>query len=59
METKADMHTHSENSHDSVCPIEEMCLAQIKKETNVMAVTDYADIYSFTDYDIYSHRKSI
>ena len=54
MKITADMHTHSENSHDSVCSIEEMCLAQIEKGTNIMAVTDHADIYSFDDYDIYT-----
>lgn len=53
MEIKADMHTHSENSHDSLCPIEEMCLAQIEKGTNIMAVTDHADIY-LDDYDIFT-----
>ena len=54
MKIRADMHTHSENSHDSVCPVEKMCLAQIEKGTNIMAVTDHADIYSFDDYDIYT-----
>ena len=34
MKITADMHTHSESSHDSVCPIEYMCLAQIEKGTN-------------------------
>ncbi len=52
-----DMHTHSENSHDSVCKIEDMCLAQIARGTGIMAVTDHADIYSYEDYDIYTPIK--
>lgn len=39
----ADMHTHSENSHDSVCPIEEMTIAQMEKGTTIFAVTDHMD----------------
>ena len=55
----ADMHTHSEYSHDSVCPIEDMCIAQIQKGTDVMAVTDHADIFMHSTYDIYEPiRKS-
>lgn len=50
----ADMHTHSEYSHDSECSIEEMCMAQIQNGTNIMAVTDHADIYLCSDSDIYS-----
>ena len=57
MKIIADMHTHSESSHDSVCPIEDMCLAQMEKGTNVMAVTDHGDIYSYNDYDIYTPIK--
>lgn len=57
MKITADMHTHSESSHDSVCLIEDMCLAQIEKGTNVMAVTDHADIFSYKDYDIYTPIK--
>lgn len=50
----ADMHTHSVNSHDSVCEIEDMCLMQIKRGTKIFAVTDHCDIYLYKDYDIYS-----
>lgn len=32
----ADMHTHSEFSHDSVCKIEDMCLSQIEKGTKIL-----------------------
>lgn len=50
----ADMHTHSENSHDSVCPIEDMCLAQIEKGTDIFAVTDHCDVFAFNRYDIFT-----
>ncbi len=50
----ADMHTHSRFSHDSECFIEEMCISQIKKGTNIFAVTDHCDVYSFKDYDIFT-----
>ena len=50
----ADMHTHSENSHDSECKIEDMLSAQAEKQTGVFAVTDHCDIYSYLDYDIYT-----
>lgn len=53
----ADMHTHSVNSHDSVCEIEDMCIAQINKGTNIFAVTDHCDICSYGDYDIYTPIK--
>ena len=54
---KVDMHTHSENSHDSVCKIEDMCQAQIKRGMQIMAVTDHCDVYSYGDYDIYTPIK--
>ena len=52
--TFADMHTHSQFSHDSVCPIEEMCLSQIQKGTKIFAVTDHCDVFAFKDYDIFT-----
>ena len=53
----ADMHTHSVNSHDSVCEIEDMCLMQIKRGTNIFAVTDHCDVFSYNVYDIYTPIK--
>ena len=50
----ADMHTHSENSHDSVCKIEDMYNAQMACGTEIFAVTDHFDTYSFNDYDIFT-----
>ena len=53
----ADMHTHSENSHDSVCTIEQMCLSQIEKGTKIMAVTDHCDVASYKSYDVFTPIK--
>ena len=50
----ADMHTHSEYSHDSSCPIEEMRKAQVEKGTNIFAVSDHFDTYAYKDYDIFT-----
>lgn len=41
--TVADMHTHSESSHDSSCPVEAMAQAQIARGTRIFAVTDHYD----------------
>lgn len=49
----ADMHTHSENSHDSECAVEDMCLSQICKGTKIMAVTDHCDIFRYKERDIF------
>ena len=51
---KADMHTHSEFSHDSVCPIDEMLAGQKEKGVNVFAVTDHIDVDAFDKYDIFT-----
>ena len=50
----ADMHTHSQNSHDSQCKIEDMCFSQIERGTKIFAVTDHCDVFSYKDYDIYT-----
>lgn len=50
----ADMHTHSESSHDSECKISDMYLSQKARGTKFFAVTDHFDTYSHKDYDIFS-----
>ena len=50
----ADMHTHSEHSHDCSGKMERMCLSQIEKGVSFFAVTDHIDIYSHKDYDIFT-----
>lgn len=47
-----DMHTHSQSSHDSVCPVMEMCGAETVKGIQVMAVTDHCDVGSCEQYDV-------
>ncbi len=54
----ADMHTHSENSHDSKCKIEDMMWAQIENGTNIFAVTDHFDTSFYDDYDVFSPIKN-
>ncbi len=46
-----DMHTHSEYSHDSVCPIKDMVECQKLKGTAIFAVTDHCDIEYFETQD--------
>lgn len=50
----ADMHTHSEHSHDSVCPIRDMLTAQLEKGTAIFAVTDHLDADSHNAYDVFT-----
>ena len=50
----ADMHTHSEFSHDSTCPIEEMLEAQLKNGTNIFAVTDHCDLLFYEKIDVFT-----
>ena len=47
-----DMHTHSEHSHDSVCPIRDMAKAQMAKGMDGFAVTDHFDTHSYLRYDV-------
>lgn len=49
--TRADMHTHSENSYDSQCKLEDMCLAQIERGTSIMAVTDHLNALEYSAED--------
>jgi len=55
---RADMHTHSEWSHDSTLPIEAMLSAQKEKGTDLFAVTDHFDTASWVDYDVFARIKS-
>lgn len=53
----ADMHTHSEFSHDSSCKTEDMLLSEIERGVNVFAVTDHFDTASHNNYDIFTPIK--
>lgn len=52
-----DMHTHSENSHDSVCPVREMAEAAQKNKLDGFAVTDHCDIEYYDSLDLDSICK--
>ncbi len=54
----ADMHTHSEHSHDSSCKIEDMLNAQLEHGTKIFAVTDHFDTDLYEKYDIFTPIKS-
>lgn len=41
---RADMHNHTSSSIDSECPIDELCLAHIKRGTDAIAITDHLSI---------------
>lgn len=41
------MHTHSEHSHDSTCPIREMARKQQERGMYGFAVTDHCDLFSY------------
>ncbi len=53
----ADMHTHSEHSHDSSCKIEDMARANAKLGTGIFAVTDHFDTASHKTYDVFTPIK--
>lgn len=55
----ADMHTHSENSHDAFTPVIKIARMAVEKGIGVMAVTDHYDGFMFTknpDFDAYSNQ---
>ena len=47
-----DMHTHSENSHDSECPVCDMKAAAEKNGLSGFAVTDHCDIEYYQTMDL-------
>lgn len=48
-----DMHTHSENSHDSLCPVSEMKKSALEKGLCGFAVTDHCDVEYFDTVDLH------
>lgn len=55
---RVDMHTHSEYSHDSQCPISDMAANQSAKGTNAFAVTDHCDVFAWQDTDVLTPIKN-
>jgi len=49
-----DMHTHSEFSHDSQCPIEDMWAKQRENGTLPFAVTDHCETLKYKQIDIFT-----
>ena len=47
-----DMHTHSQNSHDSVCPVADMAVKAKERGLSGFAVTDHVDIEYCHEVDI-------
>ena len=55
----ADMHTHSENSHDAFTPVIRIARAAKEHGVQIMAVTDHYDGFMFTKnpgFDAYSNQ---
>lgn len=46
---QADMHIHSEHSHDSDCPVSRIYQAALEKEMDLVCITDHCDLYAGTD----------
>ncbi len=55
----ADMHLHSQNSHDSQCPVMDMARAQLERGVTVMAVTDHCDVGFGADLNMTSIEASV
>ncbi len=51
---QVDMHTHSENSHDSLCKMSDMILSQYKMGTKAYAVTDHFDAGYVDRFDYFN-----
>lgn len=47
---RADIHIHSEYSHDSTCPVSQIYRAALEKQMDVVCITDHCDIYP--DHDV-------
>lgn len=46
---RADMHMHSEHSHDSTTPVEALCKSAGEKGLDAICITDHCDIYRWSD----------
>lgn len=47
-----DLHSHTENSHDSTCPIVDLTAAAVQRGISVLAVTDHCDIQYYLSRSI-------
>lgn len=57
---RADVHIHSEYSHDSVCPVSEIYQSAKEKQMDMVCITDHCDLYAGHDADsVLERRKEI
>lgn len=47
-----DMHVHSQNSHDSICPVAQMAETALQRNVACFAITDHCDIQYYVDRDM-------
>lgn len=56
----ADIHIHSEYSHDSTCPLSEIYKAAREKQLDLVCITDHCDLYSDENpEELLEQRKQI
>lgn len=59
-EFRADIHIHSEYSHDSGCPVSEIARTAKEKGMDLVCITDHCDLYpGHTAEDVLERRKEI
>lgn len=57
---RADIHIHSEYSHDSTCPVSEIYGAALEKGIDLVCITDHCDLYANDDpQKVLESRKQI
>ena len=52
----ADMHTHSESSHDSVCSLTERIKEVQNGTCDIFAVTDHCDIPTYKEQSFFGYK---
>lgn len=55
---KYDSHLHTNNSHDGVQSIDELCLSAIEKGVLGITVSDHADIHTYAESNSYGRIKA-
>ena len=57
---RADVHIHSEYSHDSTCPVSQIYQSALEKQMDVICITDHCDLYPGHDVNtILEYRKQV
>lgn len=56
----ADIHIHSEYSHDSTCPVSQIYEAALQKQVDLLCITDHCDLYPDADpQQTLEYRKQV